>query len=224
MSTGVWIARSDGKDSSQGKTRIVADHDYIWFGRDLSVPLAWISEVSAVGPGFQVVWEDRTSGTIEAGVFCIRTMFGYNLEKRDQVVSTLGDLVSAVRSVGASQTIAAAEQTSTCDVCGSAEASVYDFEWIINVLFYWMRKPGRQVLCKFHANRNLRKEMLSNALLGSLGLPGLFMTPIITVTQGRAAVRANLLLPFEIFVYFLLSLVPAALLVWLMVITFQQVA
>ena len=223
VKTGVWLARPDGKDSSGGKTKIVANSEYIWFGQDLSVPLAWVSDVSAVGPGFQVVWEDRTSGITEAAVFCIRTFFGYNRKVRDQLVSTLHELVSAARSVGAPQTIAAAEQASTCEVCGSTGASAYDFEWTINVLLYLIRKPDRRILCKKHATRRLRMVFLSNALFGSLGLPGLFMTPIFTLVQGRAAIRSNLVGVTEVLVFFLVSIVPAGLLIWLMVITFQQV-
>jgi len=213
----LWLAKENGKDASQGETRLTVSQEYLWFGRDLSVPLAWVTQVDPVGPGFRIVWEDRVSGRPEGAVFCIRTMFGYNKKKRDQLVSQLQNLAQAATEQPKPVAVVQAETLTTCEKCNDMQTYVIDFDWIINVLVYWVRKPDRRILCLNHAAHRFRANLFFNAVLGTLGIPGIIVTPFLVFTAGRQPTKAGFVSPALLVLALLVSVIPALLLTTMIV-------
>jgi len=218
----LWLANESGKDSSAGDLRAVATRDYLWLGRDLSVPLAWIESVESVGPGFRIQWENKLESVREHGVFCVRTMFGYDKTRRDAVVAQLRELASSAASAGAPAQVRQSESELRCQVCAAPGAQQYDFRRILNVLFYWVSRPERVVLCSDHARGRLLRVLLGNSLFGTLGLPGAFFTPYVVFAEGNIGRERGLITTKAILLLTALATLPILALAALVVYAFTD--
>jgi hypothetical protein len=208
----LWPAKPDGKDSSAGVTiKAVATHHTIWFGRELSVPLAWISEVSSEGPGIKVTWHNELTGASEVAFFCIRTMFGYNKKKTQALVSSLKNLVEEARSVGPMPSTAMASEDPRCQVCGDPADIQLDFTWIISILLYFSSRPDRRLLCRRHAKRRFIIGMVTNTVLASLGIPGMVLGPYFNYSQGKTGRHLGIISAPSHILFVVASLVPVTL-------------
>jgi len=177
--TTVRIADERGKDAG-GNTDFAFGDEYLWISFDFSVPLAWIREVEPLGPGFEIVWENPIENREESAAFCIlRTGWGYNTKKRDELMQRVRDAVSKADARPMPQKIAVAEMRAGCQVCGEAQTRTFDFQWFTSFMVITISKPDRRVLCSRHAATRTRLVTLYNTILGNLGF-GAFVSPVIS--------------------------------------------
>ncbi|HSP34646.1 MAG TPA: hypothetical protein VLU46_10055 [Thermoanaerobaculia bacterium] len=214
--TSVWQANELGKDSSSGKTDFALNDEFLWIAYDFSVPLRWITSVDPLGPGFVVTWRNRLSGEDEGAAFCVRTMFGYNLKKRDELVASVSAAARAAAARPEAPAISAARAFPRCQVCHAPEQHVYDFNWLFSVVAFWISKPDRGVLCRTHARRRFRTLATSNLIAGNLGF-GAFISPIFSLANVREARKAHAIGSTEAFVWTALGFWPYALFAWIVI-------
>ncbi|MGV8039094.1 MAG: hypothetical protein AB2L07_03140 [Thermoanaerobaculaceae bacterium] len=188
----LWTANHKGKDDSRASLQIMATSEYVWLGRDLSIPVAWLKGLEAVGPGFRLAWSNPIDQSEEHAFFCIRTFFGYNTQKRDELLARLGELAAASKANPVPPVVQQTAAVVQCEVCGSPLAEQYNLHWYINVLFYWVSRPDRKLLCRDCASSKVRLMLLSNSLLGSLGFPGAIVGPYTTWVAAQEARRVGL--------------------------------
>jgi hypothetical protein len=182
--TSVWQANEEGKDSSAGKTDFAVGDEYVWLAFDFSVPLRWVTAVEERGPGFLVAWENPINHTDEAATFCVRTMFGYDRKRRDEIVKLVNGAVVKAKSLPQPQVVAAAETTPRCEVCGARNPGFYEFQWMTSVAAFLISKPDRRVLCPHHAKWRTRRVCLTNLITSNLGF-GAFVSPIVNFANVR---------------------------------------
>ena len=184
--TTVRQANASGKDAG-GNTDFAIGDDYLWIAFDFSIPLAWITEVAPVGPGFYVAWQDPISKREEAATFCIlRTGWGYNDKRRDELVARVRDAMRTVTAKPRVVEITTAETLPKCQRCGELNPQVFDFTWFTNFLSYSISKPDRRVLCLPHGAQRVRLITAYNLLFGNLGF-GIFVSPVISFRNIRGA-------------------------------------
>ncbi len=217
----LWNATPEGKDASTGDLKAVANHEYLWLGRSISIPLAWIREVTPTGPGLTIVWSNEIESELEGASFCIRSFFGYNKKKRDRFIETIADLADRASHADAPAAVQESENAPTCQVCG-AQGKQYDFRRVINVLIYWAARKDRAVLCRAHARRRLHLNLLFNSLLGVWGLPGIFATPVTNVMESKQPRREGIISLAAVCGYFFLSCFPFTALVWCIVLAYKS--
>ncbi|MGA1794414.1 MAG: hypothetical protein ACMUIL_01030 [bacterium] len=221
----VWTATNEGKDDTRTNFYFLATNEYLWFGRDLSVPLAWVSEVGPVGPGFHIKWKNPINGTTEQAFLCVRTLLGYNKRRRDEIVSMLQEFLGGVSASASpvevqpdptSAVVQADPTLAVCEVCGAPQAKQYDLVWFTNIIAYWSFRPDRKVLCPDHARPALRRMLLSNSLLGPIGFPGIFFIPYKTYAISKEAYHSGILTFMDVLFYTALSALPISCMVLLM--------
>ncbi|HYM60405.1 MAG TPA: hypothetical protein VEZ11_05885 [Thermoanaerobaculia bacterium] len=178
--TTVRQANADGKDAG-GNTDFAISNDYLWIAFYFSVPLAWIRDIEPLGPGFVVTWENRLENREESAAFCIlRSGWGYNTKKRDDLVRRLRDAAGKAGAGPVSAQIAAAPGMTTCQLCGALSPRVFDFSWFTSFLAFAISIPDRRVLCLPHAASRLRAVTVYNLIIGNLGF-GMFVSPIVSL-------------------------------------------
>jgi len=154
------------------------------------VPLAWIREVEPLGPGFVIAWDNPVENQLESAAFCVlKTGWGYNTKKRDDLVRLVREAVSKAEARPVPQKITAVENTAACQVCGEINPRSFDFQWFTSFMVFSISKPDRRILCSRHAASRLRIVTLYNTTVGNLGL-GAFVSPVISfhnIQQVRAA-------------------------------------
>jgi hypothetical protein len=187
--TVVRQANAQGKDAG-GNTDFAISSEYLWIAFYLSVPLAWIRDVEPLGPGFMVVWENPLEKREEAAAFCIlRTGWGYNTRKRDDLVRRLREATGNAETAHVPARIPAVPSTPSCQVCGELNSRVFDFSWFTSFMVLAISKPDRRVLCLLHAASRLRAVTVYNLIIGNLGL-GVFVSPMVSlrnIQQARGA-------------------------------------
>jgi hypothetical protein len=215
--TSVWPADSQGKASSQVRVLFALSDDYIWLSQDFSVPLSWLLSITEVGPGFLLTWKNPISSQNERAAFCIRTFFGYNKDKRDEIIQVVRQAMARAAVIPVRPEIALSEVSAICEKCGAQQAQVYDFQWLISVWLIWIKKPSRETLCHSHAKNRLLQVFASNFLLGNLGV-GVFGSPLINLSNVneayiKGAISAGLASVFKA-IGFIPYLLIAGLFVW----------
>jgi len=184
--TVVWQANEEGKDNSTGKTDFALNDEYLWMSYDFSVPLRWITTIEDLGPGFAIGWENPLQKTKEWAAFCVRTMFGYNRKRRDDLVLRIREAVARARTRPEPVVAAAAATIPRCQVCGDTDPAVYDFEWMISVVHLMLNKPDRRILCRKHGRWRARLVCASNLVTSNLGF-GAFISPIFNMRNVQVA-------------------------------------
>lgn len=180
IKTQVRQANAEGKDAG-GNTDFAISNEYLWIAFYFSVPLAWIREVEPLGPGFVVAWENPLENREESAAFCIlKTGWGYNTKKRDELVRRLRDAVARAGAAPVPVQIAAAPSTTSCQLCGELNPRVFDFSWFTSFMVFSISKPDRRVLCSPHAASRLRAVTVYNLIIGNLGF-GMFVSPIVSL-------------------------------------------
>jgi hypothetical protein len=77
-------ANNDGKDAG-GNTDFAIGKDYLWIAFYFSVPLAWITSVRPLGPGFLIAWRDPIAKREEFATFCILRQAGATTRKKGMI-------------------------------------------------------------------------------------------------------------------------------------------
>lgn len=193
LSKTVWKANDKGEDSEFSSFRLIASDEYLWLGREFSVPLVWIVRIEQVGPGMAITWKNPIDGESEVSCFCIRTFFGYNTKSLNKLCYDLVSLVDHAHERGPSPEIKATESFPTCQVCSKPEPMQFDFVWVIEIIFIRRTETKRELLCREHGARRLLAIMFANALGGTLGVPGIFLTPKLIHKQGSDGVDRGLI-------------------------------
>ena len=180
------------------------------------MPLAWIREVEPLGPGFVVAWENPIENRMESAAFCIlRSGWGYNTKKRDELMHRVRDAVSKADARPVPQKIAVVEMRAGCQVCGEAQARTFDFQWFTCFLMYAISKSDRRVLCSRHGASRLRFVTLYNTIIGNLGL-GMFVSPVISWRNIREVRAAAAISAPEAAIWMALASWPYALIAWML--------
>ena len=209
--TVVREGNAEGKDAG-GNTDFAIGDDYLWIAFDFSVPLTWITRVEPLGPGFLVVWRNPITREEEGASFCIlRTGWGYNSKKRDDLVRRVQEAVAKAAVRPAKPEIAAARAIPACQSCGDLKPHVFDFTWLTSVLAYTINKPDRRLLCRPHGARRLRAVTLYNLIMGNLGW-GVFASPIINLRNIRMAQQAGAINKVEASIWIAVAFWPYAML------------
>jgi hypothetical protein len=213
--TTVRGANSEGKDNDSGNTDFALNDEYLWLSYDFSVPLAWITNVGNVGPGFMVSWNNPIEGVEEASTFCVRTFFGYNRKRRDELVRRVLEAAQRAHKRPQPAVAAAAATIPRCQSCGITSPHLYDFQWIFSVGHLMLSKPDRRLLCAAHARWRARLLFASNLIAANLGF-GFFVSPIINLSNVQEARKADALGRVEAAFWIILGFFPYALLAWLL--------
>lgn len=171
----VWNATVAGKDNSRGDLTLTATKEKLWISNVASIPLAWFTSFEPVGPGFRIIWLNKVSAKEESATFCIRTFFGYDTVRRDQLLQRLSDLAARARERN-STPLCSTVTGAVCEQCG-VSAVLVDLPKITNFLVYWIRRTDRRILCVSHARSAIRANAIRNTLMGTVGIPGVFATP-----------------------------------------------
>jgi hypothetical protein len=216
--TAVWQANDKGKDASRGKTDFGLNAEYVWLAFDFSVPLRWVTAVKDLGPGFLIAWKNPIDDTRETAAFCVRTAFGYDRKRRDEIVARLRVAVAGARSRPQPAVVTKAETVAACEVCGELEPAVYEFHWMISVLQFLIDKPDRRVLCPSHAKWRGRRVFLSNLVTSNLGF-GAFVSPIVNVRNVRQARQRDAVGAVEGAVWIALGCAPYAAIAYMLWLT-----
>lgn len=212
--TTVWQANAEGKDNSTGKTDFALNDEYLWTSYDFSVPLAWITAVQTLGPGFLVAWKNPLDHTEEASAFCVRTMFGYNRKRRDQLVERVEQAVAQAKKRPAPVAAATTVAIPRCQVCSATDSRLYDFEWMISVVALMLNKPDRRLLCLRHAKWRARRVLLSNLVTSNLGF-GAFISPIVNLRNIQEAQKGPALASVEARLWMAIGFAPYAVFAYL---------
>ena len=211
--TRVWRANEKGKDEGAGKATLALSETFLWLDVDFSLPLAWVTEVARLGPGVQVTWENRIDGEEECAAFCIRTMFGYNEKRADELVTVLQQAVAAAAPTSASR-FEAAPDSHRCEVCGAGGAVTHDFELMLSAIYYFVRREKRYVLCPRPARGRLVLFTLGNLILANFGL-SIFASPAISARNIHRARKKGAVGPVFAAVLFFTALTPYLLIGWI---------
>lgn len=210
--TVVRHADGRGKDAG-GNTDFAIGSDYLWIAFDFSVPLEWITQVEPRGPGFLVTWENPIERSEESAAFCIlRTGFGYNTKRRDDLVRRVREAVANATTAPLVREVSIAQTMPSCENCGELRPKVFDFTWFTSFLTYSIAKPDRRVLCRTHGASRLRAVITYNLILGNLGF-GVFVSPVINLRNIRAGRQSGAIEPSEAGIWTILVFWPYALLV-----------
>jgi hypothetical protein len=205
--TTVWQANDEGKDTSSGKTDFAIGDDYLWISYDFSVPLQWITLVEDRGPGFVIAWRNHLTGANEAAAFCVRTAFGYDRKRRDELVALVKSAITSARSRPGNATVAQAEAAPRCEVCGAPNPHVYEFTWMASVFMFLLSKPNRRVLCTQHAKWRTRRVVFTNLIISNLGL-GVLISPIFCLRNIREARKGGAISAVEAALWLMVGFVP----------------
>jgi hypothetical protein len=209
-------ANADGKDSGSGNTDFALNDDYLWISYDFSIPLAWITAIEDLGPGFVVGWSNPIDGTEEAAAFCVlRSGFGYNRKRRDELVRRVHEAAERARNRPQPVVAAAAAAIPRCQACGAASPHLYDFQWMFSVGPAIFSKPDRRLLCPPHARWRARLLFASSLITSNLGF-GFFISPIINLANVKEARKGDALGKFEAFLWATLAFFPYALIAWML--------
>jgi hypothetical protein len=180
------------------------------------VPLAWIRAVEPLGPGFEIVWENPIENREESAAFCIlRSGWGYNTKKRDELMQRVRDAVSRADARPTPQKIAVVEMRAGCQVCGEAHAHTFDFDWFTCFVVHFIAKSDRRVLCARHGASRLRLVTLYNTIVGNLGL-GMFVSPVISWRNIRGVRAAGAISAPEAAIWMALASWPYLLIAWML--------
>ena len=183
------IANDAGKDAG-GNTDFAIGNEYLWIAFDFSVPLAWITSVQPLGPGFEVAWRNPLENREECAAFCIlRSGWGYNTKKRDELMQRVRDAVSKADARPMPEKVAIVEHHAGCQKCGDPKPHVIDYQWFTCWIGWFISKSDRRVLCARHAASRLRFATLYNSIFGNIGF-GAFVSPVISWRNIRG-VRAT---------------------------------
>ena len=174
----VYPADSSGNCIDSKGTTLAVKDGIIWPANNLSLPLTWVENVSPVGPGFSLTWNNEITGKLEIIYYCIPTMFGYNTKIRDQHLEKLRELIRSARSCDPRPELSAASAIPTCDKCGTTDPMQIDSTRIYCLAHIFVRKSDRRLLCEFHARKHAHAVLISNAFLGSWGPQGIISTPL----------------------------------------------
>ena len=213
--TTVRGANAQGKDDDSGNTDFALNDEYLWTSYDFSVPLAWIKDVRDVGPGFMVSWNNPIENVNEAAVFCVRTFFGYNRKKRDDLVRRVREAAARAHQRPQPVPVAAAVAIPRCQACGATSPHQYDFTWMFSVVHFVLTKPDRRLLCPPHARWRARQVFASNLILANLGF-GFFVSPIFAIANRLEARKGDALGRFEAALWVTLAFFPYALIAWML--------
>ena len=213
--TTVRGANSEGKDNNSGNTDFALNEDYLWISYDFSVPLAWITDVGDLGPGFMVGWSNPIERVEEAAAFCVRTFFGYNRKRRDDLVRRVREAAERAHQRPQPAIAAAAATIPRCQVCSATSPHQYDFEWMFSVGHLLLSKPDRRLLCPKHAGWRARLLFASNLITANLGF-GFFISPIINLRNVQVARKGHALNRFEAALWITLGFFPYALIAWML--------
>lgn len=207
-------ANEHGKDGGSN-TDLAIGPDYLWIAFDFSVPLSWISSVEPLGPGFIVVWDNPIEKSEEWASFCfLRTGWGYDTKKRDEVVGLIRDAASKATWRPLVREVSVAQTAPSCQKCADPNPRVYDFMWYTSFLTYSIGKPDRVLLCPSHGASRVRVVTIYNLLLGNLGF-GVFVSPVVSLRNLRAARAGEALRAIETYAWIAVAFLPYALLAWL---------
>lgn len=202
-----------GKDGGSN-TDFAIGNDYLWIRFDLSIPLVWITAVEQFGPGFLVAWQNPTDHTEECASFCfLRTGWGYNVKKRDEVLRRLREAVAKAATRPRLAEVSRAETDPACQRCADPNARTIDFTWFSCFLAYSISKSDRRLLCPSCTSSRLRLVTIYNLLIGNLGW-GIFASPMISfrnITAARAFASMHLLERWA----WILAFLPYAVLAWM---------
>jgi hypothetical protein len=203
-----------GKDAG-GNTDFAIGDDYLWIAFDFSVPLAWIRTVEPLGPGFLIAWDNPIQKSEEWAAFCfLRTGWGYNTKKRDDVMGRVRDAVAKAAHRPLAREVSVAETVPACQTCAAPDPKVFDYTWYTCFLAYAIAKSDRRLLCRPHAATRLRMVSVYNLLLGNLGW-GVFVSPVFSYRNIRSAREGGAIEAFEAHAWTLVAAVPWGLLAWL---------
>ena len=192
--TKVRGANNEGKDNNSGNTDFALNDEYLWISYDFSIPLAWITDVGNLGPGFMISWENPFEHVEETAAFCVRTFFGYNRKRRDELVRRVLEAAERARQRPQPVVAAAAASIPRCQVCGASSPHLYDFQWMFSVGHLLMSKPDRRLLCPPHARWRARLLFASNLITSNLGF-GFFISPVINLANVKEARKGEALGP-----------------------------
>jgi len=173
----VWNATPEGKDASRGDFKLIATNEKLWISNVLSIPLSWFVAFEPVGPGFRIRWTNKLTGVEEGATLCVRTFFGYDTARRDELVKQLAELSARARTATPSPA-ATSPANLRCERCDSTAVTLLDLPKITNFLVYWIHRTDRRLLCAQHAQAAIRANALRNALTGTIGIPGAVVTPL----------------------------------------------
>jgi len=213
--TNVRGANAQGKDNNAGNTDFALNDDYLWISYDFSIPLAWITHVGDMGPGFVVSWHNPIEDVEEAAAFCVRTFFGYNRKRRDELVRRVREAAERARNRPQPAVAAAAAAIPRCQVCGVTAPHQCDFEWMFSVGHLFFSKPDRRLLCPKHARWRARLVLASNLITANLGF-GFFVSPIFCIGNVQIARKAGALGRVEAALWITLGFFPYALIAWML--------
>ncbi len=169
----VWNANDKGKDLGTGNNPILVGPEYIWFSKNLSVPIYWVKEIYPVGSGFFLKWHNEINKEEERAVLCVRTFFGYNIKKRDEIIQAIRKAKNIASPVAGSVELEAELiRAKGCEKCGNNEAKLYDFILSSSIGFTWQVRTERLYLCNVHARKAFKKFFRRNTFFGFFGLLG----------------------------------------------------
>lgn len=170
-----WNADAKGKNTTSNYFPLIIGPEYIWLGPTFSIPLDWQVVAEPLGPGFKLIWHNVYENKNEAMALCIRTFFGYDKEKRDEIVRLVNQASKTRASVVTPETASTVSVTaSQCEACGATGARLYDYHTVMSYFFSYSCKMRRHVLCTNHGRSKMLRYFIGNILLGSWGFSGLF--------------------------------------------------
>ena len=213
--TTVRGANEKGKDNDSGNTDFALNDDYLWISYDFSIPLAWINSVRDLGPGFMVSWHNPIENVDEMAAFCVRTFFGYNRKRRDDIVRRVREAAQRAHKRPQPVVAATAATIPRCQSCGATSPHQYDFQWMFSVGHILYSKPDRRLLCPRHARWRARLLFASNLITSNLGF-GFFVSPIINLANVKEAQKAGALGRIEAAIWITLGFFPYALIAWML--------
>lgn len=180
LDRGLYVADARGTPILTSRVRVVLGSTHLHLGGDglgptTSIPLGWIRRVAPVGHGLRVEWRNAITGSDELLSLGVRGVLFYKPKLRDEIVALLGSAAKAAadgapRGGGAGP----AAPVARCEVCDkSSEVTLYPFQRFTGVVVTWSAAPDPRTLCRAHAAPFVRRTILRNAAIGTLGLMGI---------------------------------------------------
>jgi len=209
----LYPADDRGKCLNATRMLVVIGPEYVWLGRELSIPLDWSLRMEVLGPGFALSWINPLNQKQEVMFLCIRTFFGYDKDKTGKFRQALETAVGQFKGHSTYVTGQEVSSATACQICGAFPAQIYDFDSTLSFfLSFWIR-PKRYLLCPLHGGRVFFRTFWINMVLSFFGVVG--WLGVTNRKNCRTAFSNGALSEFQKKLHLTATLLPAAMLLFL---------
>lgn len=187
--------------ASDQKMRIALSSDYFWINENLSIPVAAILDVGAVGDKLvRVVYYNALNGANEGIELTARNWVG-RADKQQvwNLANALTDTRARAPSIEAflaDLENGAGGRVPSCESCGAVPARQVELSLIgsigvIPIAGYYFNRPYVRLYCRAHAVKECCKINAATGIAGFIGFPGIITAPIQVWKNARSVRDAH---------------------------------